>query len=258
MFLEMHIKSKELGKRTQVNVLLPNDGGEAGAPFKTLWLLHGLSDDHTAWMRNSDIARYASRRRLAVIMPAGDRSWYSNTAYGMNYFDYLTRELPAICRATFKSLSERREDQIIAGLSMGGYGALKAALTYPERYGACISLSGAVDVTRKGRPSRLDEWRSIFGFDLESPLALQGSEHDLMALASRCQREGATLPRIYMWCGEDDSLLSANRELDAHLTSLGVGHHFGISEGDHTWPWWALHIGNALDWVLDGEKEGEG
>lgn len=248
MFLEMKFRSKELGKQTNVNVLLPEGLGESKAQYKTLWLLHGLTDDHTAWMRNSLITRYARKYNLAVIMPNADRSWYTNTAYGMNYFNYVTKELPDICRRTFLNLSEKREDNIIAGLSMGGYGALKAALSCPEQYGTCISLSGSLDVTRKGRPCKLEEWRSIFGFDISSPLELEGSEHDLFALAERNKAEGRAFPRIYMWCGLEDTLITVNRSFDKHLSELGVGHTFQESEGDHSWKWWDLHIQSALEW----------
>lgn len=251
MLLEMNFRSKELGQNTQVNVLLPsNDEKNQKAPCKTLWLLHGLTDDYTAWCRYTSIERYAKKYNLAVIMPSADRSWYTNTAYGVNYFDYFAKELPSICRDTFPYLSTRREDNIIAGLSMGGYGALKLALTLPEQYGTCIALSGSLDVTRKGRPYKLNEWRSIFGFDIEDPSVLAGSEHDLFALASKLKDSGVDFPDIYMWCGLEDSLITVNREFDAHLSELGVAHYFGESEGDHSWKWWDLHISNALARVL--------
>lgn len=253
MILDMELMSKELKKHTQVKVILPGDRDGEEPPYKTLWLLHGRTDDHTAWMRNTLIHRYAREYNLAVIMPNADKSWYTNTAYEMNYFDYITKELPELCRRSFRTLSEKREDNIIAGLSMGGYGALKAALTYPEQYGACISLSGAIDVTRKGRPSYINEWRSIFGFDIESPLELEGSEHDLFALASKRKEEDKEIPRIYMWCGLEDSLLGANRLLDEHLTKLGTEHIYEESEGNHSWKWWDIHIQDGLRWVF-GDK----
>ena len=248
MLLEMNIKSAELGKATKVNVILPTDVGDAPHPYKTVWLLHGLSGDESAWMRYTSIERYAKEYGLAVIMPDAERSWYTNTAYGMNFFSYITEELPELCRKAFGCLSERREDTIVAGLSMGGYGALKVALTYPERYGTCISLSGSLDITRKGRSYRLEEWRSIFGFDIESALELEGSEHDLFALAERNKNGGKPFPELYLWCGLEDSLIGANRDFDAHLSRLGVPHVFTSSEGDHSWRFWDMHIKNALRW----------
>lgn len=251
MFLEMSIRSKELGKTTQVNIIIPNNALASSEPVKTLWLLHGRSDDHTAWMRNTLIERYAEDHGIAVVMPNADKSWYSNTAYQMNYFNYITMELPAVCRSTFKCMSDKREYNLIAGLSMGGYGALKAAFTYPENYASCISLSGAIDVTRRGRPENLEEWRSIFGFELQNPSELEGSEHDIFALASKIKSDGKTFPRVYIWCGLEDSLLVASRMLDRRLSELGVKHFFEESEGDHSWKWWNIHIKNALLWALN-------
>ena len=251
MFLEMNFKSSELKKHTQVNILIPDAKETDDAPYKTLWLLHGLSDNHTGWMRYTSIERYAANHRLAVVMPNVERSWYTDTAYDANYFSYVTRELPEVCFRTFSQLSKRREDNIVAGLSMGGYGAVKTAFSCPERYGSCISLSGALDITRKGRICNIHEWRSIFGFDIKSPLELEGSKHDLFALASKLKNEDKPLPKLYMWCGTEDSLISANRSFDQHLTELDMAHRFESSEGDHSWKWWDLHIQSALDWVLN-------
>ena len=136
---------------------------------------------------------------------------------------------------------------------MGGYGALKLALTYPERYGYCISLSGALDVTREGRPCDLNQWRSIFGFDLEDPLTLAGSEHDLFALAERNKKEGKPFPKLYMWCGLEDSLVDINYAMDEHLNALGVPHVLKTSQGDHSWKWWDLHIQDGVQYVLNEE-----
>jgi S-formylglutathione hydrolase FrmB len=184
-------------------------------------------------------------------MPGVERSWYTNTAYHANYFNFVAHELPDLCRHTFKGFSDKTEDNIVAGLSMGGYGALKLALTCPAQYGACISLSGSLDITRKGRPVDLDEWRSIFGYALESALDLAGSEHDLFALAKRNKAAGLTFPKLYLWCGQQDTLIGVNRAFDRHLTELDVAHTYTESEGDHTWPWWDMHIQGALKAILN-------
>ena len=251
MFLEMNVPSDELNRQVQVNILLPDAKQDNDAPFKTVWLLHGLSGNHTSWMRNSSIERYATKHRLAVVMPNADRSWYTDTAYGANYFSFIAKELPEICFRNFSRIGNRREDQIVAGLSMGGYGALKMAFTYPEHYSACISLSGSLDITRKGRSCNLEEWRSIFGFSISSPLELEGSKHDLFALASKAKEEGKQIPHLYMWCGTEDGLIHVNRSFDQTLTDLGVDHKFETSEGDHSWKWWDLHIQGALEWILN-------
>lgn len=253
MFLQMNFYSKELGKAVGVNVLIPEKCRSSSDPYKTLWLLHGLTDDHSAWMRYSSIERYANENGIAVVMPNADRSWYTNTVYGVNYFNFVAKELPELCHGLFRGMSAKREDNIVGGLSMGGYGALKLALSNPEQYGACISLSGSLDVTRQGRAYNLEEWKSIFGYDMESATELAGSEHDLFALATNNKNEGKTFPKLYLWCGLEDTLIDINRAFDEHLTRLSVDHVFLESEGNHTWRWWDLHIQDAIKYVLEKE-----
>ena len=253
MLLEMTATSKALGKRVSFNVLLPEkkDGVDALAQgYKTLWLLHGLAGDHNSWLHNTSIVRYATEYGCAVVMPNADRSWYADTAYGANYFTFITKELPELCRSTFKGMSDKREDNIIVGLSMGGYGALKAALLCPEQYGFCASLSGSLDITRKGRPYDPDLWRANFGFALESALALADSEHDIFSALRRNHANKAPFPKLYMWCGTEDSLLGVNREFHELLNTLGVAHLYEESEGNHTWHYWDLHVQDALKYLL--------
>jgi S-formylglutathione hydrolase FrmB len=239
-FFQMTFRSEALGQDVSVNVLMPDD--RKTTKLKTLWLLHGLSGNHSSWMRQTSIERYAKEYGLAVVMPCVDRSWYTDTAYGKKYFTHVTQELPEKIAYYFNDYSDKREDNLVIGLSMGGYGAVKAALTYPEKYGFCASLSGSLDITRKNRPYDLDEWRSIFGFDLKSAAELEGTKHDLFALADAAR----DLPYIYMWCGTEDPLMEANNNFSSHLTALGIAHTFNTSEGDHTWKYWDMHIQTAL------------
>ncbi len=246
-FLKWNYYSAALGQSTSLNVLLPE---KREGSFRTLWLLHGLSDDENAWMRHTAAERYAREHNLALVMPRADRSWYTDTACGKRYFTFLTEELFEKMALYFAGYSSKREDNLIIGLSMGGYGALKAALTCPEKYAFCASLSGSLDVTRKNRAYNLAEWRSIFGFDLRDAAELEGSRHDLFFLA----KEKKPFPYLYLWCGEEDSLLAINRAFDAHLTELGVAHTFESSEGDHSWKWWDLHLESALSCYEDVKK----
>ncbi|MBQ8893670.1 MAG: esterase family protein [Clostridia bacterium] len=253
-FLEMTFYSKALMQNVPVNILLPErskkeDG--SGAPegtYKTLWLLHGLSGNHTDWIRKSSIERYASEYGIAVVMPGVGRSWYTDTAYDAGYFTFVTQELPAICRSYFKGMSGRREENLIAGLSMGGYGAVKAALTYPEQYCGCATLSGSLDITRKGRPYSTKEWQGIFGYELRNALELEGSDHDVFALLKK--QNGKQLPKIYSWCGTEDTLITVNRQFRDALQELQAEYLYEESEGDHSWKWWDLHIQDALKHLL--------
>ncbi|MBR2460604.1 MAG: esterase family protein [Clostridia bacterium] len=256
-FLQMNYHSDALRMGVSVNVILPENAksligmkADGGAEYKTLYLLHGLSDDHTIWMRRTSIERYASEYGIAVVIPGVARSWYTDTADGARYLSFVSRELPAVCRGYFRGMSGKREDTMIAGLSMGGYGAIKAALTCPETFGGCASLSGALDIADLGRVFDLSEWRGIFGFGMESAGELRDSEHDIFYLVKKNREENKPFPKTYMWCGESDHLLRANNRFSALLDSEGLPHLYETSEGDHSWKWWDLHICDALKYLL--------
>lgn len=123
----MHVDffSNALGMCTQMDVILPQQTrgqigmeGKAGDRFPTLFLLHGMSDDHTIWQRRTSIERYVADLNLAVVMPTTHLAWYSDTQYGYRYWEYISHELPEICRSFFRGMSDRREDTFAAGLSM--------------------------------------------------------------------------------------------------------------------------------------------
>ena len=156
-FLNVYFFSEVLGKQVQMNVILPQRSrgqigldsiGDKVETYPTLYLLHGMSDDHTIWERRTSIERYASEKGIAVVMPDGDLSWYTDMKHGQNYFTFMADELPAVCRDFFPKMSPRREDTFVAGLSMGGYGAFKLGLRCPERL-----ISGR-SMTEQSRGSR--------------------------------------------------------------------------------------------------------
>ena len=145
----------------------------------------------------------------------------------------------------------RREDNIVAGLSMGGYGAIKAALTAPETFGACASLSGALDIASFGeRADLLPEWRCVFSHELRRAEELRGTKHDIFYLAEKNKDEGKPYPKLYMWCGTEDSLLDHSRRFSKLLSSLSVEHKYEESSGDHSWVFWDEHIKDALSYLL--------
>ncbi len=257
-FLDVHAFSDALGAQVNFYVLLPQKtqrqiGTESVAnegPHPTLWLLHGLSDDHTIWLRRTAIERYAAERNLAVVMPAAGRSFYQDTASGAKYWTFLTEELPALCRAWFP-LSSKREENFAAGLSMGGYGALRMGLCHPERYGAVASLSGALDIGGRlkdaekvgGRMSK-EELLGIFG----GKLNIDGTDADLFALAKTAEAD-KTAPRLFLCCGTEDSLLEDNRLFHTHLETLGIEHTYEESAGAHEWSYWDEQIQRVLSWL---------
>lgn len=163
-YMQCRFFSEVLGMTTSMSVILPEPGsaqtGKPGTvrtgPYPVLYLLHGMSDDDSVWMRRTSIERYVSSLGLVVVMPQAGLSFYTDMAEGNRYWTFISEELPRICRSFFP-ISDRREDTFAAGLSMGGYGAFKLALRKPDQFGAAASLSGALNVSRnilEGRKGR--------------------------------------------------------------------------------------------------------
>lgn len=241
-----------LGVQTRMHVLLPQR--PAAGKAKTLYLLHGMSDDEGTWMRRTSIDRYAEEHGLAVVMPDGGLGWYTDMYRGLAWFRFISEELPALCRRFFPILSDKREDTWIGGNSMGGYGALKCALRAPQTFSRVISLSGALDAAdtavNNTVPATRRYWEDVFGPAED----VSGSENDLFAAATALT-DPALRPQIYMWCGTEDFLYGQNTRMRDHLRALGYDLTYEESPGDHQWQYWDKKIAGALDWLLPGEGE---
>lgn len=253
--LHWNFFSQALGVCASANVILPQEPVERGKKLPVLFLLHGLSDDHTIWQRRTAIERYVEPLGLAVVMPAVNRSFYTNMAHGARYWDFVSEEVPRLARAFFP-LSDKRADTFVAGLSMGGYGAFKMALSHPDRYAAAASLSGAVDMAgRAHAPDRIDPLRRKELEDTFGPLeAMPGSDNDLLhlvdQLAARKRR-----PMLYQWCGTEDGLLEHNENLYNRAKKCGVHIDYSKGPGGHTWDKWDEQIEKVLAWLpLKGHR----
>lgn len=247
-FMQFIYRSDALNKQVTVNVILPV---KPDKEYKTLYLLHGLGDDQNAWTRKSSIERYAEQYGIAVVMPNGDRSWYTDTAYGMNYFTFIAKELPRVCRSYFKNMSDKREDNFVAGLSMGGYGAVKMALICNETFGGCAALSGTLDIIRRDPMHTLEYKKGIFGYEIKSYEDIRGTDHDLFALVQKKHKEGIEMPKMYLWCGESDPNYEPYELYHKLLNELKIEHLYEHSEGDHSWKWWDLHIQDAMKYLFN-------
>ncbi|PKN95339.1 MAG: esterase [Chloroflexi bacterium HGW-Chloroflexi-6] len=251
---EVKFFSEILGMRSTMNVLLPQQAlaDKTKPSYRTLYLLHGHSDDHTAWQRWTSIERYVEGLNIAVVMPNVHLSFYTDMAHGGRYWTFVSEEVPALARSLFP-LSAARADNFVAGLSMGGYGAFKLALAHPERFAAAASLSGAVDirhVVNEDGPDRDEAWlagmRNIFGADLKQ---VADSQNDLRTLA-RSAAKAAEKPRLYQCCGTEDFLYQNNLSFRDFLRGLPLDLTYEEGPGEHTWAFWDKMIQNVLTWMV--------
>ncbi len=244
--------SEVLKVSTAMDVILPLARWSGSAPawgdgHPTLYLLHGLLDDHTAWQRQTSIERYLEGLDLAVVMPAVQRSFYTDMAAGGRYWTFISQEVPFVAHSLFH-LSRRREDTFAAGLSMGGYGAFKLALTFPERIAAAASLSGTLDVARLAVDTKsgwLAEAPAIFG----DPAKVKGGPNDLFYLAEKLAASKGPRPRLYQWCGMEDHLYKDNVRFHQQAQNLGLALDYSESPGTHAWKFWDQQIQAVIEWL---------
>jgi putative tributyrin esterase len=238
----------ELG--TSMTVVLPQPaaaqvgvaGTDSAAPPPVLYLLHGLTDDDTAWTRYTSIERYAAARGLAVVMPQVHRSFYADEAQGMKFWTFLSEELPRTVDGFFR-VSTRRQDTFVAGLSMGGYGAMKWALRQPERFAAAATLSGALDAAYMQEFDLRPHIQALTG-RVFADRAVKNSDEDLLHLLASA--DPATLPRLMLRCGTEDHLLPHNERFVAACKTHEIPLDARFSPGDHEWGYWDAQIQDVI------------
>lgn len=251
--------SDVMNKYMGMTVIIPEgDEGikDAEGKYGVIYLLHGYTDDHTKWCRLTSIERYANEFGIAVVMPDAGKSFYTDMAHGDPWFTYLTEEVPMHVQK-WLPISNKPEFTYIAGLSMGGYGAMKMALTYPDRYNAAASFSGALAMTEMVQtkmPEDAEPWLKrleidlplIYGYETE----ISETGHDVFWLASRVKAKGQQIPELYISCGTEDFIYPASENFHKHLENLDIPHTFYKAPGVHEWGFWDAEVRRFLEIAL--------
>ncbi|HEY4301310.1 MAG TPA: alpha/beta hydrolase-fold protein [Candidatus Didemnitutus sp.] len=246
---EVHWRSEVMLKQTTMQVLLPRVGRP---PFPVFYLLHGLSDDSTVWLRHTRLEWYLRDWPMTVVLPDGYRGFYTDNREGPAFARHLGVELVDFVDRNFRTRAERA-GRAIGGLSMGGYGALRVGLGWPDRFCSINSHSGALgranadfseEAVKAGRhpdkpPEFIAELRRVFG---ERPL---GTAHDILELAVAAKKS-RRLPKLLIDCGRKDYLRADSREFHRELTRARIPHRYCEFAGAHDWDYWDAHIGEAI------------
>lgn len=239
------VYSENLGMMTDITVVIPDNGAKrlADGSYPVLYLLHGLSDNHSAWSRRTQLDLFAEETGIAIVMPEVQRGFYQNMAFGLPYFTYITDELPAICQKLFRVTADPAHT-FVAGLSMGGYGAMRCVLTYPERYARAACCSAVTDVREfiKTNPCGMGQYEmtALFGDGITD-------DEDLFTLSA----QDKAFPPLYQCCGKSDFLIEANRRFHQHLETVGVDHVYEEWEGAHEWRFWNKAIEKFLHFFAE-------
>ena len=221
-------------------------------PYPTLYLLHGFSGSRSDWLLNTRISEWAAMRGIAVIMPDAGNNFYLDIEESLESCgEFVGRELVEATRRMFP-LSDQREDTVIGGISMGGYGAVRNGLKYADTFGGILSHSAAlitdeVANMKEGEGNFMAPYayyRHTFG----DPKALLGSDKDPKFLVSACMEKGV-LPKLFLACGSEDFLYAPNSEFHAYLERIGYPHEWWVKPGAHDFDFWNASMPAALSWL---------
>lgn len=251
MLLSGKIFSKTFEMETGITIVAPNDLKKNS---KVVYLLHGLCGSSGDWVKYTKLPLYANNYDVIFILPEVNRSFYVDMEYGFDFFTYITQELPEICK-NLLNISTRREDTAVFGNSMGGYGALKCALTYPENYGlccafspACVFLKNSMDSQRKN----IEKAKEIFGKrlvnDFESAFGKQlncTEKDELMLLAKKIENNDLK-PKVYCSCGDEDFMHEDIINFSKEMYKLNFDFEYEEWKGIHDWNFFDQAIEKAL------------
>lgn len=249
-----------LGRTTDLQVILPaepNTMVPAKGCYKvekpaypTLYLLHGFTGNSSDWLLNARVSELSQILGLAIVMPSGDNGFYSDQpASGVLGGSYISKELVEFTRRIFP-LSHKREDTIISGLSMGGFGTFINALKFPEVFGHAIGLSGPstkeIESTATPHINAAGVSRGTFSRLFGDIDRIYGSEYDLLKLAKDLLESGRPIPDFYFACGYNDFLSRTNREFHHDLEAIGFPHTYEEGPGAHDWEFWYPFLRRGL------------
>ena len=240
--LTINFRSKAHGMPVMLDVLMTQ--GRGG--YKTLYLLHGAGGDHTRWVLNTRIADYVNNRNIAVVMPSGKNRFYVNNEYGKNFYTYITEELVSQCEQWF-DISRKAEDRYIAGMSMGGYGAVYAGLKKPSMYNTVFSYSGLLNILeRYDKPQGLDMF-PVFGTRQQ----LIDNNYDLYTLINQAEN---VQTKYVIACGTQDPRIHMSRQLSEALTNGGIPNVYRESPGAHDFAYWDYCIEQTVKYLCGEES----
>ncbi|HKC62828.1 MAG TPA: alpha/beta hydrolase family protein [Pyrinomonadaceae bacterium] len=250
----VQFKSKLVGATLPYSVVLPSTykiAGHEKLRYPVLYLLHGLAGHYDNWLSKTKLKDYAAAYQMIIVTPEGNDGWYTDSATVPTdkYESYIMQELIPDVESRYRTIRER-EGRGIAGLSMGGYGALKFGVKYPEKFIFAASISGALDPTVRSDANP----RNIWSFLRPSVMQTFGAPDNPVRAANDLQKlirdlqtqQIPSLPFFYLDCGTEDSFITTNREMSAILLERKIRHEFRELPGTHSWAYWDSQVQEVL------------
>lgn len=251
MILNGNIFSETLEMETSISIVAPEKPNKTP---KTIYLLHGICGRSGDWIDYTMLPSYAKQFNIVFIMPEVARSFYANMKYGLNYFGYVTEELPMLCKGIL-NISTDRDNTAIIGASMGGYGALKSALTLPEQYGFCAAFSSPCLLMKEdlARTQGAIKFKQYYGERLFKDFQAAHGENiewdpknDILELAKKASIAN-TKPKIYTACGTEDYMLNDHNIFSSEMAKLNFDYTHETWKGNHDWFFFDEALRKALN-----------
>lgn len=258
----LKIESKILGKPVRYTIYLPSDYESSERLYPVVYLLHGYTDNDMGWLQFGEantIADEAIANRsippMIIVMPDAGVSWYiNNFDNSVRYEDFFIKEFIPAIESKYRVRQEKRY-RAVAGLSMGGFGALIYSLKYPDMFSACGAFSAAVYTDEETVNKPDDRWKKIegilFGNDLKAEQRL--TDHyklnNPLHIIKNADPSKLKSVRYYIDCGDDDFLYKGNAALHVLLRDLGIPHEFRVRDGGHQWSYWRSALPEALKFI---------
>ena len=257
--IHLNFESQYLNGNTDVNIIVPDKPRTTdpdkfygnGKKYKVLWLLHGTYGDYTDWIRKSNIELYACEKNMIVVMPSGLNSNYSNwdsTMMGYGAYDYLVKELMPLVH-NWLPASDKKEDNFISGLSMGGEGALKYAVNFADKFGGVAVLSMYARDWENMPPEKIKgQTRNLNGYANAGGFENFVNSYENIRRKLLEHKENGTLPKMYFAIGKKDFLYKGYKEFKKWAIENEIDAVFEETAGYiHEWRFWDKAIQKALD-----------
>ncbi|MBP7103174.1 MAG: alpha/beta hydrolase-fold protein [Bacteroidales bacterium] len=258
-------KSTILGYDVHYAIYLPPDYALSDKHYPVLFLLHGYTDDHTSWIKQGKINTIMDKgiakgeiEPMILIIPDGKYFWYINDYQSVaRYEDFMFKEFLPFIDKTYKTIPNK-EHRAVAGLSMGGYGALVWAMHHPDTFSYCIALSASM-FTNEGLINMPDKLYSFMSLLYGAPNAYGNeriTEHFLknspLHMAENMTSDSLKAVTWFIDCGNEDPLKEVNATLHKLLTKKNIEHIYHARKGKHNWKFWREGIYQGLKYVSEG------
>ena len=256
------VPSKILGKDVRYTIYLPFDYETSSRYYPLVYLLHGYTDNDIAWIQFGEANMTADELiakqeipSMIIVMPDAGVSWYANNYNGtVRYEDFFFKEFIPYIEQHYRILAEKRY-RAIAGLSMGGYGALVYALKHPDMFSSCAAFSAGIYTDEQIINKEDNDWKNVlgvvFGPELKGKdrITKHFMENDPFYIVKNSNIEKIKSVRYYLDCGDDDYLYKGNSYFHVLLRDLNIFHEYRVRDGSHNWTYWRTGLPDALKFI---------